>query len=443
MPQFSVFTPTHNTRWLGDCYESLVAQAVADWEWVVLLNGALPGPVPAAALADPRVRVLKAPPALAGIGALKAAAASACGGAILVELDHDDRLAPGCLAALGRAATERPGGFYYSDFVNEFDNGAPETFASDHGWERYEAVVAGRPRLCQRAFPPTPRSLCELWYAPNHVRAWAREAYAAAGGHDPAMAVGDDHDLVCRTYLAGAPFVHVPEPLYLYRRVVETRARNTYADALAAIAEASGRNTDRYLHALVAEWCRRERLPRLDLGGAHGCPPGFTAVDAALPRTDLPALGRRLRDHRGADWPDQVGGDALELLRELPADSVGCLRAVDFVEHLPRADMVPFMNEAYRVLAPDGFLLTLTPSSDGRGAFQDPTHTNFVNENSFWYYTDREYAKYLNGAVACRFQAVRLRTEFPSEWHRHRQVPYVVADLAAVKGLRAVGPVLI
>ena len=31
----------------------------------------------------------------------------------------------------------------------------------------------------------------------------------------------------------------------------------------------------------------------------------------------------------------------------------------------------------------------LTPSTDGRGAFQDPTHVSFYNENSFWYFTDR------------------------------------------------------
>ena len=33
-------------------------------------------------------------------------------------------------------------------------------------------------------------------------------------------------------------------------------------------------------------------------------------------------------------------------------------------------------------------LLSLTPSTDGRGAYQDPTHVAFYNENSFWYYTN-------------------------------------------------------
>ena len=48
------------------------------------------------------------------------------------------------------------------------------------------------------------------------------------------------------------------------------------------------------------------------------------------------------------------------------------IRAVDFLEHV--ADKVALFNEVYRLLAPGGLLLSQTPSTDGRGAFQDPTH---------------------------------------------------------------------
>ena len=34
--------------------------------------------------------------------------------------------------------------------------------------------------------------------------------------------------------------------------------------------------------------------------------------------------------------------------------------------------MVGLMNAIYRTLFPGGWLLTATPSTDGRGAFQDP-----------------------------------------------------------------------
>jgi len=91
------------------------------------------------------------------------------------------------------------------------------------------------------------------------------------------------------------------------------------------------------------------------------------------------------------------------------------------------------MNDFYRVLAPGGFIISGTPSSDGRGAYQDPTHINYINQNSFWYYTDRNYSKYVP-EITCRFQAARIWTEAPSEFHKNNDILYVYADLCALKG---------
>ena len=68
-----------------------------------------------------------------------------------------------------------------------------------------------------QAFEVTPSSLSLIFYAPNHVRIWSRDTYDKAGGHDEGMTVGDDHELLCRTYLTGARMVRIPEVLYLYR----------------------------------------------------------------------------------------------------------------------------------------------------------------------------------------------------------------------------------
>jgi hypothetical protein len=79
-------------------------------------------------------------------------------------------------------------------------------------------------------------------------------------------------------------------------------------------------------------------------------------------------------------------------------------------------------------------LMSLTPSTDGRGAFQDPTHVSFLNENSFWYYTDRKYMKFSPQIKhEPRFQVSVLRTIMMSEWHRNNNLPYVQANLIAVK----------
>ncbi len=65
-------------------------------------------------------------------------------------------------------------------------------------------------------------------------------------------------------------------------------------------------------------------------------------------------------------------------------DSVDYIRAYDLVEHL--RSNIHTMNEAWRVLRPGGVFEILVPSTDGRGAWQDPTHISFWNTNSFYYY---------------------------------------------------------
>jgi O-antigen biosynthesis protein len=107
---------------------------------------------------------------------------------------------------------------------------------------------------------------------------------------------------------------------------------------------------------------------------------------------DLGAAHARSDGYVGVDRRD---GDDVDIIAELPAPlpladgSAGVIRAVDFLEHV--ADKVALFNELYRLLAPGGFLLSQTPSTDGRGAFQDPTHVGFYNENSFWYFTEAKY----------------------------------------------------
>jgi len=67
-----------------------------------------------------------------------------------------------------------------------------------------------------------------------------------------------------------------------------------------------------------------------------------------------------------------------------PDSSVDSIRADDIVEHLP--DKIHTMNEAWRVLKPGGRIMITVPTTDGRGAWQDPQHCSYWNRNSFFYY---------------------------------------------------------
>jgi hypothetical protein len=64
--------------------------------------------------------------------------------------------------------------------------------------------------------------------------------------------------------------------------------------------------------------------------------------------------------------------------------SVDQIRAWDVIEHLP--DKIFTMNEMWRVLRAGGQAEISVPTTDGTGAFQDPTHVSFWNRRSFAYY---------------------------------------------------------
>lgn len=64
--------------------------------------------------------------------------------------------------------------------------------------------------------------------------------------------------------------------------------------------------------------------------------------------------------------------------------SINEIVMIDVIEHLK--NKVFIFNEAFRVLKPMGLLQLSVPSTDGRGAFQDPSHISFWNSNSWRYF---------------------------------------------------------
>lgn len=85
--------------------------------------------------------------------------------------------------------------------------------------------------------------------------------------------------------------------------------------------------------------------------------------------------------------------------------SIDTIRANDIFEHLP--SKVRTMNEAHRVLKPSGKLELFVPTTDGRGAFQDPTHVSYWTPNDLFYYCDY-YAEWMRFheayGIEARFQ---------------------------------------
>lgn len=106
-----------------------------------------------------------------------------------------------------------------------------------------------------------------------------------------------------------------------------------------------------------------------------------------LLKIDLGCGPSKARGFVGVDIAPGPGVDIIaDLSQVFPFEdsSVDELRAHDVIEHL--ADRIHTMNEIWRVCKPGAKVDIRVPSSDGRGAFQDPTHISFWNINSFQYY---------------------------------------------------------
>jgi SAM-dependent methyltransferase len=147
---------------------------------------------------------------------------------------------------------------------------------------------------------------------------------------------------------------------------------------------------------------------KLNLGCCDSILPDFVNVDS------VPGPGVEVADLR-LPWP-------------WPESSVDAIRAFDIIEHLP--DKIHTMNELWRVLRPGATVEIAVPTTEGPGAFQDPTHVSFWNRRSFLYYEagnpyrERFAVPY---GIRARFRVIRERTETSLDG------PRLTIVLAAVK----------
>jgi O-antigen biosynthesis protein len=410
----SVFTPSHDSKYLGECYRSLISQSHSDWEWVVVLNRAAVAWRPPAK--DERVKVVRAPAHVSGVGAIKRFACELTQGELLVELDHDDILSPACLSEVAAAFRANPeAALVYSDFAQINADGSPnmDRFDPSAGWVYTDERVGSTTYLRCHAMAAYPHNVGYIWYAPNHVRAFRRTSYDEAGGYNPDRRILDDQELMAQLFEMGE-FVHIDRLLYFQR--VHPKNTQSAPKTNAQIQTETVALYDRTIRSLASAWAARRRLSQIRL------------ITATSPPTD-----------------EEISEDVVVIDPERPVlahadDSVGVIKMIDLLQRVP--DRVALLNECFRALCHGGLIITQTPSTDGRGAFQDPSHVSFWNENSFWYLTQAAL-RFAVPALACRLQISRVHTGYPTGWHEEQFIPYVYANLIAIKdGPRQGGPLL-
>ena len=398
--KFSIITPAHKkTPYIKELYDSIVAQTYEDWEWILWLNNELKeDDLDKDIIDDERVTVYRTENESKNVGYHKHQAFHCGTGDVLVEIDSDDLITPECLEELNTAYQDPEVGFAFSDVVMYQDDFIP--YLANHGWTEYPEKFKFREKeyTVMNSWRPTSQSLSFIWYAPDHVRSWRKDVYTSVGGHDEELSICDDHDLMIRTYLV-TKMHHIAKPLYIYR----VTGDNTWLERNEAIQRITRELCHKYAFQLAEKDADDRGLTKVDIGGGLYPKPGYLTID-------------------------QADADVVWNLDEgipLPDNSVGVLNASHVIEHLK--DPIKTMREIHRVLAHGGWAMIEVPSTDGRGAWQDPTHVSFWNEHSFWYYTNRDKAVFIRNNDI-RFQTYRLET-----WESAPQIPVVTAWLIAIK----------
>jgi glycosyltransferase involved in cell wall biosynthesis len=398
--KFSIITPSHKYQsYFLDLYESLLNQTYENWEWIIFLNGTFEiEQVPKNIFDDSRVKVYSDYDTEERIGFIKKQAFSYGTGDILVEVDHDDILIENCLEELNIAFQDEEIGFVYSNNAVYQTEGEFVPYSSSFGWEYEKFKWNDLDLISMKTFEPTSHSLSYIWFAPDHIRAWRKSVYHNIGGHNEEYYVCDDLELMMKTYLETKMF-HIQKVLYIYR----ITGKNSFIERGDDIANKNKELHKKYAQVLAERDADLKGLLKVDLGGGLFPREGYLTIDIE-------------------------GSEIIHDLNEgipLEDNSVGVLNASHLIEHL--RDPLKTMREIHRVLAHGGWAFIEVPSTDGRGAWQDPTHVSFWNENSFHYYTKRSKAQYIRNE-SIKFSTMLLETSWWVE-----NVAVVNAHLVAIK----------
>jgi len=387
----SIITPTHKPDYLMRLYESLKIQTCKDFEWVVVPNNRadvsfLPK--------EDWIRIVPYTEDSKLIGAIKNYAFNQGLGEWLAEVDHDDEITPDCVEELLKAAKENVCDFIYSDSIDLMPGNTANVFNSNNNWTYYPYTYKGTVYTINRTFLPTPQSVSRIWFAPNHIRVWNRDFYKRLGGHDKTLKALDDQDLMCRTYIEGKLY-KIEKVLYVYYY----HATNSFAsqELNKWIQEYTWVLYEKYIEQMMRRWCKDNNLLIIDVN-KRTTKENFTKIDL----------------------------DTIDIIND---GTVGLIIADDALQLYK--EPIKAVERMWRLLAHGGMILSSTPSTDGRGAFQDPTHVSYWNANSFWYYTKKIFAGFVN--TKAKFQSTYIKDWCPSDYHKQHKIDYVVAHLTAIK----------
>ncbi len=356
----SIFTPTYNTKkhLLKTVYNSVKSQKYKNWEWVICDDGSKEKTrkiLKKMQEKDARIKLFFFDNC-GNIGKMKKRCTERCQGEYLVELDHDDQLTDHCLQEVVKTFKKNPdAGMVFSNCTEVTDDGRCHRYIAPY-WKYRKTEYKGKKYMegLQPNFYGKESSLAmdnsHYWeLMPNHVRAFRASVLFELGGYDDTLIYADDYDVILRMFLH-SKIVHIPKMLYLYRWGDNTWTSDKNADLQEKMASVR----DKYFPEV-----------RLDLGCGTAKTSGFQGIDI-YPYADV----------------DHVFDFEKEGLKKFKESSVDMIRCIDFIQFIEDKHFT--LEQIYKALKHNGTVDIQVPSTDGRGAFQDPDHKSFWNENSFF-----------------------------------------------------------
>ena len=402
--KLSIITPSNNLQYITDLWNSIKNQTYENWEWVLYLNNNFGEGLIEEIKKNPKVKIHVDKPHKfsTNVGYLKNRAFNLGTGEVLVEVDHDDIITPNCLEEIAKAFNENPEvGFVYSNDAILGGKGIP--FRQNLGWECKKEIWENEECLVHKSWEPSAYSMSQIYYAPDHVRAWKKEVYKRIGGHDETLSILDDQELLIRTY-HNSKLYHINKTLYIYR----VHGGNTWLERNKQIQDGTWQLFNKHMQGLAEREADLKGLRKIDIGGGLYPRKVYESVD--IKNGDIEAdLNKK--------WP-------------FKDNEIGVINASHILEHL--VDKHHSMSEIHRVLAHGGYAFIDVPSTDGRGAFQDPTHVSYWNQNSFLYYTTSQLGQFIYNKDI-RFQSLDLQTYYPNQWMKDNKVLVTRAWLRCIK----------
>ena len=146
-------------------------------------------------------------------------------------------------------------------------------------------------------------------------------------------------------------------------------------------------------------------------------------------RLDLACGGKKQPGFVGIDYRKEEGVDIIHDLEKfpwpLPNECATLAMASHIVEHInPHGGVfIAFINEVWRVLKPGGEFLIAAPYATSQGMFRDPTHCNFINEETWCYFDPLD--KWYKSLLYEIYRPLPWEIKF-NTWHENGNIEVVL-----------------